>query len=161
MGLAVADVGLSSIDATGDVYHLTRLEDFNGTYAAAGAGATLVGGGSIVTMQNGQGVVVQLRSRQTGVRLSLGLSGITMSVVEYGADMSVHHGARLFAMMGPAIPHQAEGPQAIEMINVFRHGARAGSPEVAQIRQCKSGSHSISILPPGAPFTAPLQPSGQ
>ncbi|MBV8574139.1 MAG: hypothetical protein JOZ58_03745 [Acetobacteraceae bacterium] len=36
MGLAVADVGVSSIDATGDVYHLTRLEDFNGTYIAAG-----------------------------------------------------------------------------------------------------------------------------
>jgi hypothetical protein len=82
MGLAVADVGLSSIDATGDVYHLTRLEDFNRAYAAAGAGATLIGGGSIVTMQNGQGVVVRLRSQQTGIRLSLGLSGITMSVVE-------------------------------------------------------------------------------
>src|SRR5689334_14136476 len=81
-GLTVADVGVSSIDATGDVYHLTRLEDFNGAYVAAGAGAALAGGGSIVTMQNGQGVVIQLRSQQTGVRLSLGVSGITMSIVQ-------------------------------------------------------------------------------
>jgi hypothetical protein len=81
-GLTIADVGASTIDATGDVYHLTRLEDFNGAYAAAGAGATLAGSGSIVTMQNAQGVVIQLRSEQTGLRLSAGLSGITMSIVE-------------------------------------------------------------------------------
>jgi hypothetical protein len=81
-GLAVGDVGASSIDAAGDVYNLTRLADFNGTYAAAGAGAALAGGGSIVTMQNGNGVVIQLRSQLTGVRLSLGISGITMSIVQ-------------------------------------------------------------------------------
>jgi hypothetical protein len=80
-GLSVADVGVSSVAATGDVYHLKNLSDFNGTYAAAGAGATLVGGGSIVTMQNGQGVVIHLRSQQSGLRLTLAASGITMSVV--------------------------------------------------------------------------------
>jgi hypothetical protein len=64
------------------VYNLTRLADFNGTYAAAGAGAALAGGDSIVTMQNGNGVVIQLRSQLTGVRLSLGISGITMSIVQ-------------------------------------------------------------------------------
>jgi hypothetical protein len=80
-GLAVGDIGASRIDATGDVYNMKNLVDFNGSYIAAGAGAALAGGGSIVTMQNGQGVVVHLRSRLNGVRLSLGASGINMTVV--------------------------------------------------------------------------------
>jgi len=33
----VADVGVSSIDATGNVYHLKKLEDFEGQYTAASA----------------------------------------------------------------------------------------------------------------------------
>jgi hypothetical protein len=81
-GLDVGDVGASSVDATGDVYNLARLADFNGTYVAAGAGAALAGGGSIVTMENGNGVVVQLRSQQIGLRLTLAASGITMSIVQ-------------------------------------------------------------------------------
>jgi hypothetical protein len=80
-GLNVGDIGAATIHATGDVYHLKNVVDFNGTYAAAGAGAALVGGGSIVTLQNGQGVVIQLRTQENGVRLTLSASAINLTVV--------------------------------------------------------------------------------
>ena len=38
-GLDIGGVGGAHIDAEGDVYHLHTLADFDGTYAAVGAGA--------------------------------------------------------------------------------------------------------------------------
>src|SRR5712691_3750924 len=46
-GLAVGEVGISSADAIGNVYHLTKIEDFSGTYMAVSTGAVLAGGGDI------------------------------------------------------------------------------------------------------------------
>jgi hypothetical protein len=81
-GFNVGDVGISKIDATGDVYNLTSMADFDGNYAAAGAGATLAGGGSIMTMQNPHGVVMQVRSTTAGLRLNLGPSGISVKMID-------------------------------------------------------------------------------
>jgi hypothetical protein len=81
-GLAVGDVGASSIGAIGVVYNLAKVADFNGTCAAAGADAALARGGSVKTMQNGQGAAIQLRSHETELRLSPGLSRITMSIIK-------------------------------------------------------------------------------
>ncbi len=44
-GLSVADVGISQAEASGDVYHLKKLADFNGNYTGVSAGATIAGGG--------------------------------------------------------------------------------------------------------------------
>src|SRR5882757_7931227 len=38
-GISIADVGVSEYNATGSVYNLKKLEDIEGTYAAATAGA--------------------------------------------------------------------------------------------------------------------------
>lgn len=81
-GFNVGDVGVASIDATGNAYNLTNIADFAGNYAAAGAGATLAGGGSIMTMQNPHGVVMQIRSTTAGLRLNLGPSGITITMID-------------------------------------------------------------------------------
>jgi len=59
-GLSVGDVGISSPDAIGSVYNLTKLEDFSCNYAAASACAALAGGGSVATMQNQNRVVIDL-----------------------------------------------------------------------------------------------------
>src|SRR5213594_1633553 len=40
-GLSVADVGISKMTTTGNVYHLKKLADFSGNYAAAEAGAAV------------------------------------------------------------------------------------------------------------------------
>jgi hypothetical protein len=81
-GFAVGDVGAASVDATGEVYNLTKVEDFDGNYAAAGVGATLAGGGTIMTMQNPHGVVIQAHSTTAGLRLNLGPSGITFTLAK-------------------------------------------------------------------------------
>ena len=81
-GLSVGDAGISRLSASGKVYGLKKLEDFNGTYTAVGAGATVGGGGSISTMQNQNGVRVTLRSTSRGVKFTLGASGVTMNIKE-------------------------------------------------------------------------------
>jgi hypothetical protein len=81
-GLSVVDVGYSSIQASGQVYHLTDPKDFAGTYFAGVAGAALVKGGSVMTMQNSKGVVMQLKSKQEGVRLTLAPEGLTIKLEE-------------------------------------------------------------------------------
>lgn len=81
-GFNVGDVGIAHIDATGDVYNLLTLADFDGNYAAAGVGATVAGGGSLITMQNPRGVVIQVRSTTAGLRLHLGPSGINVQLKE-------------------------------------------------------------------------------
>lgn len=81
-GFNIGDVGISKIDATGDVYNLLNLSDFDGNYASAGVGATLAGGGSLITMQNTHGVVIQVKSTTAGLRLHLGPSGITVTMTE-------------------------------------------------------------------------------
>jgi hypothetical protein len=78
--LSVADVGITKIDCTGDVYNLKNVADFPGTYAAAGAGATIVGGGSIAALENEHGVIIHFHSRTEGLRLNLSASGITISL---------------------------------------------------------------------------------
>jgi hypothetical protein len=79
-GLTVGSVGISRATAAGSVYNLKKLEDFNGTYTAVGAGATVAGGGSVATMRNQNGVRVTLRSTSRGIKFTLGASGVSMNI---------------------------------------------------------------------------------
>src|SRR5689334_13912597 len=79
-GLDVGAVGASKLNASGSVYHLNSLDDFDGTYAAAEAEATIGGGGGGVTMRNQHGVVVQLGSTTRGAKLAVGPSGVKMTL---------------------------------------------------------------------------------
>ncbi|MEJ0017770.1 MAG: hypothetical protein WDN25_14635 [Acetobacteraceae bacterium] len=81
-GFNVGDVGIVKIDATGNVYNLAKMADFDGNYVAAGVGATVAGGGSIMTMQNPHGVVMHIHSATAGLRLNLGPSGIAVSMID-------------------------------------------------------------------------------
>jgi hypothetical protein len=65
-GIDVADVGITKITATGDVYNLQRAGDFAGTYGAASAGAALAAGGVGAVMKNDQGVIVRMASTSKG-----------------------------------------------------------------------------------------------
>jgi hypothetical protein len=68
--------------ASGKVYNLKKLEDFNGNYTAAGAGATLAGGASALTMKNQNGVKINLVATTQGVKLTLGAGGVKMQIKE-------------------------------------------------------------------------------
>ena len=75
-GVSVVDVGVSKATASGNVYHLKTLEDFNGNYTAATAGATLGGGGNASAMQNQNGVVIKEVSTTRGLKLRLSVDGV-------------------------------------------------------------------------------------
>jgi hypothetical protein len=79
-GLAVGDVGASSITATGNVYHLKRIEDFSGNYTAASAGAAVGGGGGASSMRNANGVVINLKATQRGVEFKAGVDGVKLKL---------------------------------------------------------------------------------
>ena len=78
-GLEVGGVGVSKVQAVGQVYHLLKVEDVVGTYVAVGADAAVGGGAWILTMRNQHGVVINLQSVQQGIKLPAGVEGITIA----------------------------------------------------------------------------------
>jgi hypothetical protein len=79
-GLEVGAVGVSQVRATGQVYHLAKVADFEGTYAAAEGGAAVGAGAGVLTMRNQHGVVINLQSAQRGVKLTAGVGGLTIAL---------------------------------------------------------------------------------
>ena len=79
-GLSVVDFGISRASAVGDVYNLTDVSKFPGTYVAAEAGFTLAGGMGGITMRNSEGVIINVRSTSRGASLTLGPSGLTIAM---------------------------------------------------------------------------------
>ena len=78
-GLSVGSVGVSTINAVGNVYNMTDISQLTGNYAAVGAGLTLAGGMAGLTMQNQSGVIINLYAVQQGVQLNIGPQGFTIS----------------------------------------------------------------------------------
>jgi hypothetical protein len=79
-GLSIGKVGITGNTASGEVYHLKSLKDFDGNYTAAGAGITLLGGRSAVTMSNQNNVRVRVVSTNRGVDLTLGGGGVELKI---------------------------------------------------------------------------------
>ena len=79
-GLSVGDVGVTKVEASGKVYNLKKLEDFDGNYTAAGAGATAAGGAGAATMKNQSGVKVDLVATTQGVKVAIAAGGVDMRV---------------------------------------------------------------------------------
>src|SRR5262245_23802465 len=78
--LAVGEIGISKAEATGNVYHLTKLEDFSGDYVAADASAAIGGGSGIATMRNQHGVVIDLTTIDKGIELTFAVAGAKITV---------------------------------------------------------------------------------
>ena len=79
-GLSVGDVGITKAEASGDVYHMAKLSDFDGNYTAAKAGATVAGGGSASIMRNQNGVEIRLISTTQGLKFTFAAEGINMKI---------------------------------------------------------------------------------
>src|SRR5262245_63723877 len=79
-GLSVGEVGVQRASASGDVYNLKKLEDFDGTFTAGAAGATIGGGAGISAMKNQNGVVVELKSTTQGASLKLAAAGVRLTI---------------------------------------------------------------------------------
>jgi len=79
-GLTLVDFGFSKASATGEVYNLTDVAKFPGTYVAAEAGFTLAGGVGGMVLRNQDGVVMHVRSVSKGAKLQLGTSGLNIKL---------------------------------------------------------------------------------
>lgn len=81
-GVSLASVGVDAYTAAGSVIGLKRVEDINGVYTAASAGATLAGGGSATAMQNQHGVTIHMTSTTEGLSLTLAAEGVQISLAQ-------------------------------------------------------------------------------
>jgi hypothetical protein len=81
-GLSVADVGIAKVTATGDVWFLEKLEDFDGTYSGVDVGVSVGGGTAGIAMRNENGVYIKIRAAQQGVKLSVATHGTRLELVE-------------------------------------------------------------------------------
>ena len=79
-GITVADVGFSRVTGHGRVYHLNKLQDFSGTYAAATGEATLGSGLGGQILQNGNGVQIRIDQTTKGARLQGSADGIKLTL---------------------------------------------------------------------------------
>ena len=77
-GISVVDVGITKATASGRVYGLKKLADFNGNYTAVTAEGTLGGGAGATTMKNQNGVVIDLLATTKGINVKLAPSGVTL-----------------------------------------------------------------------------------
>jgi hypothetical protein len=81
-GLSVVDVGIAQASASGSMYNLKKLEDFNGTYTGVTAGATVAGGAGAAAMENQNGVMINLVGTSQGLQFKLSMDGVKMTLKE-------------------------------------------------------------------------------
>src|SRR5689334_21062116 len=62
-GFAVGGVGVTSAEASGKVYNLTKLADFDGSYTLLSTGVTAGAGTGAIAMSNPNGVTIELVSQ--------------------------------------------------------------------------------------------------
>jgi hypothetical protein len=79
-GLSVADLGATHLRATGMIYNLKNLGDFDGNYTAVVAGATVGRGASTGTMTNQNGVRINLVSTTAGLKFTLAAAGVSLKI---------------------------------------------------------------------------------
>ena len=80
-GLGVGGIGVSTIDAKGEVYNLTSVAQFPGAYGqgryGAVAGATSFGD---LWLENPNGVVMHLKAKREGLMLSVGGDAVVVTM---------------------------------------------------------------------------------
>ena len=80
-GLGVGGIGISKIEARGEVYGLERLRDFPGAYVQGRYGLAL---GTVSTgdlwLENGNGVIMRLVAKRQGLMLSLGGDAVVIQM---------------------------------------------------------------------------------
>lgn len=75
-----ANIGVAKINAVGEVYDLTDVSKFPGTYTKLDANVALGGGLGGVQMKNEHGVIMRLDSTTQGVQFNLGVSGVKVTM---------------------------------------------------------------------------------
>ncbi|MGH6932337.1 MAG: hypothetical protein ACREEE_07870, partial [Dongiaceae bacterium] len=72
-GLGIGGIGISKIEATGIVYDMKNVRDFEGGYVQGRYGIAIgSAGGGELWLQNNKGVIIALKAKREGLALSLG-----------------------------------------------------------------------------------------
>ncbi|UAJ10824.1 hypothetical protein [Polymorphobacter megasporae] len=79
-GISVGDIGVSHVRGYGQVFNLTRVADFAGTYTRVAASATFVSGSGALQLRNKHGVVIELDTTSKGLQLSAGAGGVKITM---------------------------------------------------------------------------------
>jgi len=79
-GVGIGSLGIAGAELRGVALNLHHPADIAGTYGAAGAGGTFVGGAAVARLQNEKGVVLELHGVQMGFQVNLSLGGMTISL---------------------------------------------------------------------------------
>ena len=81
-GLDVVAVGIKQATGVGNVYNLKNLEDFEGQYVKAAAGAVVGGGMGATSMRNDKGVVINITGVGQGIDFRLAVSGMEVKLAK-------------------------------------------------------------------------------
>lgn len=80
-GLGVGGIGVSTVEATGEVYDLAKADDFEGAYVQGRYGFALgEESGGALWLKNDKGVVMRLKTKRTGLMLSLGGDAVVITL---------------------------------------------------------------------------------
>jgi hypothetical protein len=80
-GVGVGGIGLSTVEARGEVYNLRELGQFPGTYGQARYGFAMgTASGGDLWLQNESGVIMHLKAKREGLMLSLGGDAVVISM---------------------------------------------------------------------------------
>jgi len=75
-----ANVGVSKLSASGEVYDLSDISKFSGTFTKLESSITLGGGVGGTVLRNENGVIMRLSSTSQGLQLNLSASGVTVKL---------------------------------------------------------------------------------
>jgi hypothetical protein len=80
-GVGIGGIGASTITAAGDVYGLTQLSQFPGTYVQGRYGFAFGNqSGGDLWLKNDNGIILHLSAKRTGLMLSLGGDAVVISL---------------------------------------------------------------------------------
>jgi hypothetical protein len=79
-GIGIGAIGADKFSAEGEVWHLHRMSDINGTYTAINANATAGAGAGEIDMRNEHGVEIHAHATSAGLNLSLAPTGVRIHI---------------------------------------------------------------------------------
>jgi hypothetical protein len=80
-GLGIGGIGVSTIDAAGEVYKLNNISQFPGAYAQGRYGYVFGNkSGGDLWLQNEAGVIMHLKAKREGLMLSLGGDAVVITM---------------------------------------------------------------------------------
>jgi hypothetical protein len=75
-----ANIGVSKVSASGQVFDLSNLSRFAGTYVKLDGNATLGGGVGGTVLKNEHGVIMKLNTTQEGLQFNLSANGVQVTL---------------------------------------------------------------------------------